>query len=48
MKFDPNSGFLFVVASIIILFVIAQSIFFLIRAYKRGRIIGMDMKQLKR
>ena len=38
MKFSPNSGFLFVIAAFVVLFVIAQSVFFLIRAYKRGKI----------
>ncbi len=48
MKFNPNSSFLYVVATIVILFVIAQSLFFLIRAYKRAQVIGMDMKQVRK
>jgi hypothetical protein len=48
MHFNPNSGFLYVIAIIVILFVIAQSGFFLIRAYKRARVIGMDMPQVKK
>lgn len=48
MKFDPNSGFLYAVATITILFVIAQSIFFLIRSYQRAKRIGMDMKQVRK
>lgn len=48
MKFDPNSSFLYTLAAIVILFVIVQSFFFLIRAYKRAKKIGMDMKQLRR
>jgi len=48
MKFDPNGSFLYLVAVIIILFVIAQSLFFLIRAYKRAGVIGMDMKQVRK
>ncbi len=48
MNFDPNSGFLYVVAVVVILFVIAQSFFFLVRAYKRAKVIGMDMGQIHR
>ena len=29
--FDPNSTFLFILAGLVILFVIAQSVFFLVR-----------------
>ncbi|MHB8128387.1 MAG: DUF5058 family protein [Mobilitalea sp.] len=48
MNFNPNSGFLYVVAAIVIVFVIIQSMFFLIRAYRRARVIGMDMKQVRK
>lgn len=48
MRFNPNSTFLFVIAFIVILFVIAQSVFFLVRAYRRGIAIGMTKTQLKR
>ena len=48
MKFDPNSGFLFAVALAVILFVIVQSLFFLIRSYRRAKVIGMDLKQVRR
>lgn len=48
MEFSPNSTFLFVVAACVILFVIAQSLFFLIRAYKRAKELGMDMTQIKK
>ena len=48
MNFNPNSRFLYIVATIVILFVLAQSFFFLIRAYKRAKVIGMDMKQVKK
>ena len=46
--FDPNSTFLFILAGLVILFVIAQSVFFLVRAYRRGRALGMDMKQIRK
>lgn len=48
MNFSPNSNFLFAVAGIVILFVIAQSVFFLVRAYRRAKVIGMDMKQVRK
>ncbi len=48
MKFDPNSSFLYAVAAIVILFVIVQSFFFLIRSYQRAKKIGMDMNQIRR
>ena len=46
--FDPNSTFLFILAGLVILFVIAQSVFFLVRAWRRGRALGMDMKQIRK
>ena len=40
MKFHPNASILFILAGAIIVFVIAQSLFFLIRAYRRGKELG--------
>lgn len=48
MEFSPNSTFLFIVAACVIVFVIAQSLFFLIRAYRRAKELGMDMSQIKK
>lgn len=48
MNFSPNSTFLFILAACVILFVIAQSLFFLIRAYVRAKELGMDMGQIKK
>ena len=48
MNFSPNSTLLFVVAGGVILFVLAQSFFFLIRAYRRAKEMGMDMKQVRK
>ncbi len=48
MEFSTNSVFLYIVAIVIILFVLAQSLFFLIRAYRRGKAIGMDKKKLNK
>lgn len=48
MNFSTNSVFLYIVAVVIILFVLAQSLFFLIRAYRRGKAIGMDKAKLNK
>ncbi|MBR6665434.1 MAG: DUF5058 family protein [Lachnospiraceae bacterium] len=48
MNFSPNSTLLFVVAGGVIIFVLAQSFFFLIRAYRRAKELGMDMKQVRK
>lgn len=47
MSFNPSSTFLFILAGIIILFVICQSLFFLVRAYRRGKTLGMDMGKIR-
>ena len=48
MSFNPNSSFLFILAAVIIAFVVAQSVFFLVRAYRHGAEIGMDRARLKK
>lgn len=48
MEFNSNSPFLYGIAIFVILFVIVQSIFFLVRAYKRAAVIGMDMKEVRK
>lgn len=47
-EMDVNSPVLFVVVACIILFVLAQSVFFLVRAWKRGVSLGMEKSVLKR
>jgi hypothetical protein len=47
MNFDLNSGFLYLVAGAVILFVLAQSAFFLRRAIVQTRVIGMDRKVIR-
>ena len=42
-----TDGFMYVLAIVIILFVIADSLFFLIRAWRRGKQLGMDTKVMK-
>lgn len=48
MEFHPNNTLLFVLAGAIILFVIAQSMFFLIRAYRRGIELGISSSQMRK
>ena len=47
MGFSVNSTFLYVIAVCIVVFVLAQSAFFLIRAYKRGKELGIGTEKLK-
>ena len=48
MNFSVNSSVLFVIAGAIIAAVLAQSVYFLIKAWKRGLAIGMEKAKLKR
>lgn len=48
MNFHPNNTLLFLLAGAIILFVIAQSLFFLFRAYRRGITLGISRKQMRK
>ena len=48
MDFSVNHPILFVIVGIIVAIVLAQSVFFLIKAWKHGREIGMDQKKLKK
>ena len=46
--FDVNHPILFVLAGVIILAVLGQSVFFLLKAWKRGVAIGMGKEKLKK
>ncbi len=48
MNFSVNSTFLYLIAGAVILFVLAQSFFFLIRAYRRGKQLGMATATLRK
>lgn len=48
MNFNVNSAFLYAVAVVVILFVIAQSVFFLVRAWKRAKELGISTDKLKK
>ena len=48
MQFNENAPILFVMVGIIVAAVLAQSVFFLIKAWRHGKKIGMDPKKLRR
>lgn len=48
MEFNVNSPVIFVLVAVIILAVLGQSVFFLIRAVKRAKELGMDMTVIKK
>ena len=48
MKFNVNSPILFVMVGILILVVLAQSVFFLVRALRRAKEIGMEKTVIKK
>ena len=48
MKFYVNHPILFLIVGIIIAIVLAQSIFFLVKALKRAKELNMDTKKLRR
>lgn len=48
MNFNINDPILFVLAGALVLLVLAQSVFFLVRAWKQGLKIGMDPNKLKK
>ena len=48
MEFSPNSTFMYIVAICVIIFVLAQSAFFLVRAYRRGKQLGISSEKLKK
>ena len=46
--FHPNDGFMYAIVAIVITFVAAQSVFFLVRAWRRARAIGMSAVTLRK
>ena len=46
--FDSNSGFMYVLTAIVIAFVIIMAVYFLYRAMKRAKELGMDMDKIKK
>lgn len=47
-EFSVNSGFLYLLTSLVILFVLAQSVFFLVKAARRARQLGMGKSVITR
>ena len=48
MEFHSNSAFMYVVVAVVITFVLLQSAVFFIKAWRRGKELGMDMQALKK
>ena len=48
MEFTPNSALMYIVAICVVVFVLAQSAFFLVRAYRRGKQLGISQAKLKK
>lgn len=48
MPFNPNGAFLYLIGAIVILFVLVQSVFFLVRAWRHGKRIGMSTAKLRK
>lgn len=48
MKFSVNSPIIFIMAAIVIIIVLVQSVYFLCKALKRSKEIGMDQKKVKK
>lgn len=47
-EFNANAAALYVIAAVVILYILAQSIFFLVRALKQSKKLGMDKGVIKR
>ena len=48
MEFSTNSPFLYLVGACVIIFVLAQSVLFLVRAYRRGKELGISTAKLRK
>ena len=48
MEFHVNHPLLYLMAGVLIAAVLAQSVFFLIKAYRRSKELGMDQKKVKK
>ncbi len=44
--FNPNDSFMYVIVAVVIAFVIAESVYFLIKAWKRAKELGISSKKL--
>jgi hypothetical protein len=48
LEFNVNHPILYLLAGVVIVAVLAQSVFFLVKAWRHGREIGMDMARLRK
>jgi len=48
MEFYVNHPWLFIIAGVLVAVVLAQSVFFLVKALRRSKAIGMDQKKLRK
>ena len=48
MNFNPNDNFMYILAVTIIVFIIAQSLFFLIQSIQAWKELSMDIKKLRK
>ena len=48
MEFYVNHPWLFILAGVLVAVVLAQSVFFLVKALRRSKAIGMDQKKLRK
>ena len=46
--FNPNATFMYCIVAVVIVFVIAESVFFFVRAWKRAAALNMDRRRLKK
>ena len=48
MKFNVNHPVLFILAGLLVAVVLGQSVFFLVKALRRSKALGMDQKKIKK
>ena len=48
MQFDVNHPLLFIMAGVLVAVVLAQSVFFLVKALRRSKALGMDQKKIRK
>ena len=48
MQFDVNHPLLFIMAGILVAVVLAQSVYFLVKALRRSKALGMDQKKIRK
>ena len=46
--FSPNDSFLYILTAVVLVIITGQSVFFLVRAMRRAKAIGIPMATLKK